>query len=214
MFDEGDRVIVPMRGQIAKRYSRQEMEQQDRKRFDIEVELPGEESAVITKEYDTEEIQCYDCEISSYLRELAGRIIDRFSELSHIDEFIGRENVCFVLSYEPKSSQGRAVFADCRAVKGSYRALMDYRFIITFYEPNVQDMSENQHKILMLHELKHIQDDGKIRPHDVEDFSSILHNYGIDWNKNGQEVPDILAGEKGGKKETKRDKLASKRKTD
>lgn len=212
MFDERDRVIVPVRGRIIKRRTNREMELSGKKRFDIEIELPGEESTVITKEYDTEEIQCYDCEESPYLRELAGRIIDRFSELSHIDEFIGRENICFVMSYEPKTKRGRQILADCRAVKGPYRALVDYQFIITFYEPNIQDLSENQQKILMLHELKHIQEDGKIRPHDVEDFSDILHRYGIDWSNNGQDVPDILAGGGDGK-ETKRHKMASKSKT-
>jgi predicted metallopeptidase len=206
VFNQGDRVIVPMRGQIINRYTKQEMELLRKKRFDIEIELPDEENIVVTKEYDTEEIQCYDCEINLELRSLADKIINRFPELSHIDEFIGRENICYVLSYEPKGDKGKTVFGDCRAVKGSFRALMDYRYIITFYEPNIQDFTENQKKILMLHELKHIQEDGKVRLHDVEDFASILHRYGIDWNNYRQEVPDILAGGDSDK-ETKGNKL-------
>ena len=214
MFNQGDRVVIPVRGWIINRYTKQEMELLRKKRFDIEIKLPDEENTVITKEYDTEEIQCYDCEIDLELRSLAGKILDRFPELSHVDEFIGRENVCYVLSYEPKGDKGKTVFADCRAVKGPFRALMDYRYIITFYEPNIQDFTENQKKILMLHELKHIQEDGKVRLHDVEDFSSILHRYGIDWNNYGQDVPDILAGGDGEEKcGRKRQEMATKSNT-
>jgi predicted metallopeptidase len=213
MFQKDDRVIVPIRGIIIKRRTNLQMELANRKRFDIEVRLPDDESTVIVKDYNTYEIQDYDCEVSEELRSLAERIIDRMPELYYIDEFIGRENICYITSYEPKGNQGKIIFADCRAVKGSYRALLDFRYIITFYEPNMCDFTANQRKILMLHELKHIQEDGKVRPHDVEDFASIIYKYGITWNSHGSDVPDILAGGDDEKNGTKRHKLETKRKT-
>ena len=57
-------------------------------------------------------------------------------------------------------------------------------------------MSENQRKILMLHELKHIgigEKGLKLEEHDREDFADILKRYGIDWNMHGEEVTDILS---------------------
>lgn len=36
-----------------------------------------------------------------------------------------------------------------------------------------------------------------IVPHDIEDFSSILDKYGLDWNEPGKELPDILGGDDG-----------------
>ena len=59
-------------------------------------------------------------------------------------------------------------------------------------------LNENQIKVLMLHELRHIGmgDRGlTIVPHDIEDFSDILEKYGLDWNEYGKELPDILGGE-------------------
>jgi len=68
-------------------------------------------------------------------------------------------------------------------------------------------MTENQKKILMLHELRHIgigEKGFRIENHDVEDFRDILERFGIEWNGFDQEVPDILAevkaGGDGGKK--------------
>ena len=59
-------------------------------------------------------------------------------------------------------------------------------------------LNENQHKILMYHELQHIgigEKGHKIETHDIEDFSNILHKYGLDWNSYDKNVPDILAGD-------------------
>ena len=78
---------------------------------------------------------------------------------------------------------------------GTWTAFLPFDFIITFYEPNIYYMTENQKKILMLHELKHI-DVGErgltIRPHDIEDFKSIIKTYGLEWNDMDQDLPDIL----------------------
>ncbi|EGO63517.1 putative metallopeptidase [Acetonema longum] len=201
MYVEGDRVIVPVKGRIVTRRSKTEMEVDEKKRFDISLEVPGHDG-YLEKDYNTEEIQCYDCEISEELRQLGDRVISKRPELFYIDEYIGRENICYVLSYEPKIDRktGGVVFADCRMVTGPFRALMDYRYIVTFYDPHVQDLTENQKKVLMLHELLHIKDDGKIRPHDIEDFSMILRQYGLDWNDPYRtiDIPDILSEYGGG----------------
>ncbi|OZV10781.1 hypothetical protein CIW83_18350 [Tissierella sp. P1] len=80
----------------------------------------------------------------------------------------------------------------------TYKAYLPYDFIITFYENNTGFLNDNQLKILMYHELKHIgigERGLKINPHDIEDFSDILDKYGLDWNNFGKELPDILGGD-------------------
>jgi hypothetical protein len=135
-----------------------------------------------------------DWEPSESLEKLGNKIIDKIEELSYIRDFEIR--IGYVLSYASKVVKGKTVFADTRKVNGPYQAYLPFDIIITFYEPNIAILSENQIKIVMWHELRHITIGEKgitIRPHEVDDWKSILREYGIDWNEYGHEVPDILA---------------------
>lgn len=142
-----------------------------------------------------------DCEVAEDLQEMGERIIARMPELGHIPTF--GVKVGYVRSYEKKIDKGRTVNADCRKVNKVYGAYLPFDFLITFYEPNIGHMTENQRKILMLHELMHIgigERGYRIEPHDIEDFESILMRHGLHWNGFEQDVPDILAGGDRGKK--------------
>lgn len=136
-----------------------------------------------------------DAETSRSLKLLAEKIIKKFPEFSFIREW--NIKVGYVVSNETKGGE-KIVYADCRKVSTIYKAYLPFDFIITFYEQNTSMLNENQLKILMYHELRHItmgERGLKLRPHDIEDFSSILEKYGLDWNESGKEVPDILGGE-------------------
>lgn len=171
-------------------------------------DLRTEQKENIIKEL-RKELSIADYEVADDLRELAERIIEVRPELSIIRDFDIK--VAYLRSYEAKKDKGRMVNADCRKVSGVYTAFLPYDFIITFYEPNMYHMTENQIKILMLHELKHIgiSERGlRIENHDIEDFADILIHYGLDWNGLDKDVPDILDGGDSGKEkqgmETKR----------
>ncbi len=136
-----------------------------------------------------------DWEPSESLQELGNKVLDKIAELSYIRDFDIK--IGYVLSYERKVNKGKVVFADTRKVNGPYQAYLPFDILITFYEPNVSILSENQQKIVMWHELRHIDIGPKgvtIRPHEVDDWKSILREYGIDWNEYGHEVNDILVG--------------------
>lgn len=135
-----------------------------------------------------------DAEPSKELQQLGEAIISRFIELHFINEY--GIKVGYVISYENKCGQ-KIKYADCRKVSEVYKAYLPFDFVITFYYFNTEIMSENQKKILMLHELKHIQMGEKgllVKPHDIEDFKDILGQYGLEWNEFNREVPDILGG--------------------
>jgi hypothetical protein len=141
------------------------------------------------------DIGIVDAEPSRDMRRLADQIIERFPELSIIPEYgIG---IGYVLSQErPPEKAGKTKYADCRKVKLCYQAWLPYDFIITFYEANTELLSENQKKILMLHELKHVgigEKGLKLEEHNIEDFKDILKRYGIDWNCLDENVIDILS---------------------
>lgn len=152
-----------------------------------------------------------DYEVAEDLRDLAEEVIAKRPELGIIHDFNIR--IAYLRSYEAKQAKGRRVNADCQKVSGAYTAFLPYDFIITFYEPNMNYMNENQIKILMLHELKHIgigERGLRIENHDIEDFADILAHYGLDWDDLDKEVPDILDGGDNGKK---KQGMASTRKT-
>ncbi len=136
-----------------------------------------------------------EAEPSKQLRILANKIIKHFPEFGFIREW--NVKIGYVVSQERKNGE-KMIFADCRKVQEVFKAYLPFDFIITFYERNTGFLNENQQKILMLHELRHItmgEKGLKLRPHDIEDFSDILDKYGLDWNHNGKELPDILGGE-------------------
>lgn len=167
-------------------------------------ELRTEQKAEIIKNF-RKELSLTDYEVADDLRELGEKIISAMPELSVIRDYDAK--IGYVRSYEAKRDKGRQINADCRKVNGTYTAYFPFNFIVTFYEPNVYHMTENQKKILMLHELRHIgigERGFRIENHDVEDFRDILERFGIEWIGFDQEVPDILAevkaGGDGGKK--------------
>jgi predicted metallopeptidase len=156
-------------------------------------------------------LRILDYETADDLRELGEKVINRFPELSFIKEFDIK--IGYIRAYESKTSKGRVTFADCRKVNGPYQAYLPFDFIITFYDPNVAILTENQRKIVMYHELRHIEMTPKgltVRPHDIEDFESILKEHGLNWNQFGNEVPDILddirAGGDDGKEDSQKEK--------
>ena len=161
------------------------------------------------------EIGIIEYEVSAELQQLGEKVIAGMTELAFIKEF--GIKVGYVMSYESKKKDGKIVAADCRKVTSAYTAYLPFDFVVTFYNPNMSYMTDNQKKVLMLHELKHIGIGPKglrIEPHDIEDFASILTTYGLRWNGFSNEVTDILAG--GGdekEKRTKSDRMAARRKT-
>jgi len=159
------------------------------------------------------ELSLVDFEVADDLRVLAEKIISTMPELSIIRDYDAK--IGYVRSYEAKRDKGKQINADCRKVNGTYTAYLPYDFIITFYDPNVYHMSENQKKILMLHELRHIgigERGFRIENHDVEDFRDILDRFGIEWNGFDQEVPDILAAIEVGGDGVKRSKRKGNKK--
>ena len=150
------------------------------------------EKAALIKQY-ARDIGLIKFEIAPDLKELGDKVLDYFSEFSHIKNHGVR--IGYLKSYERKKANGKAVGAECRIIKGVYTAYLPFDFVITFFYPNIHGMSENQLKILMLHELKHIGLNHKgyyLVPHDIEDFSDILTKYGLRWDAFNADVPDIL----------------------
>lgn len=92
---------------------------------------------------------------------------------------------------EKKTGNGtRLVMGECIKVKDAYQWICPYDFMIVVYEQNCVGFTDEQYKILLWHELKHIgvKDEGPepeyyIVPHDYEEFDDIIKAYGLDWSR-------------------------------
>lgn len=141
------------------------------------------------------DLNIVDAEPSKNLEKLGNKIIDKFNDLHFIKNY--EIKIGYVLAYQ-RPPGTKIKYAECRKVLLQYQAYLPYDFVITFYEPNTSMLNENQQKILMYHELRHIgvgEKGLKIELHDIEDFGNILQQYGLDWNSLDKEVPDILEGD-------------------
>lgn len=127
-----------------------------------------------------------DAEIAPDIEEIALGVIAEHSDLQIITALNVR--VGYVRSFERKQSKGRIVFGDCRKVTTVYGAYVPYDFIITLYALNTNILNDEQIKILIWHELKHIKlgDRGlTLAPHDVEEFDEIIQKHGVHWEGYG-----------------------------
>lgn len=126
-----------------------------------------------------------------WMKRLAGKVIKKFDQLDIIDDY--EIKVGYVLSQRSKRSDGKPVYGECQKVDKNVQAFIPYDFIITFYEPNCEELDDNQMAILMYHELRHIgykNGGASIVKHEVQDFNNILNEFGLDWTD--EECPDIL----------------------
>ena len=111
------------------------------------------------------------------------------SEPSLVDIRNSQATISFLTSTNKKTNKGKRVCGECEKVPDKYKWSIPADFTITIFEPNVEDFTEEQKRILVFHELLHVKidfnNDGSetysIRPHNYEDFKEIIDRYGTDW---------------------------------
>ena len=125
--------------------------------------------------------------ISDEYTEIGNDLIQTEEILSDLRE--SDVTIVYLGSEYEKTSHGKSVFGQCEKIPDKYKWSVPCDFTITIFEPNVERFTEEQLRILILHELMHvgIAKDGNeetyfIRPHDIEDFRDIIERYGLDWD--------------------------------
>lgn len=92
----------------------------------------------------------------------------------------------------PKQDGGdKVIKGRCEKVADKFKWGIPADYMITIFEGNCKGMTEEQMKILIFHELLHIEigmdDRGneqyKIKGHDLEDFKLIIDRFGTDWSR-------------------------------
>lgn len=121
--------------------------------------------------------------------EIGAELIDSEQSLSYISD--SEVTICYLSSPAKKTSNSKVVYGQCERVADKNKWAIPCDFTITVFEPNVEGFSDEQLKVLIFHELKHIgiekRDDGtekySIVPHDLEDFREVIDRFGVDWDK-------------------------------
>lgn len=130
------------------------------------------------------------------IKELAEKIIELKEDLFHVRDY----EVGFLYCDTEKKLAGSIVFADCTKTNALLKYYSGFDFIITLYEPNIIDLTDEQLQVLLYHELLHIGIDGKLRQHTVQDFHQILYEHGLDWIEDGRSLEPIIGGDTDGKR--------------
>ena len=97
--------------------------------------------------------------------------------------------ILYLSSDKEKKTKGKLVLGECEKINSKYKWAIPCDFTITLYEPNIVNLNKDQLRILIFHELLHVGIELKngeehyfTRPHDIEDFRTIIDRYGLDWN--------------------------------
>lgn len=103
----------------------------------------------------------------------------------------------------PKADGGEKIIKGrCEKVADKFKWGIPADYMITIFEGNCKGMTEEQIRILIFHELMHIEigmdDNGKeqykVKSHDLEDFKYIIDRFGTDWSK-VDELTELTEGE-------------------
>ncbi len=118
--------------------------------------------------------------INTGYQDIANALICELPELSKIRDV---RIICLSSTHSPKKGD-KIVYGQCEKISEKYKWGIPCDFTITVFEPNVIGFSEEQIKILILHELLHVGVDGDklfVRQHDLEDFKLVIDKYGTNW---------------------------------
>ncbi len=118
---------------------------------------------------------------------LGAEMIRTEPSLQHILD--SQATIVFLSSDCEKRSNGRLVYAQCERVPWKWKWAVPCDFTVTVFDANVARFTDEQMRILLLHELLHvgIDRDGNeeryfLVPHDVEDFREVIDRFGLEWN--------------------------------
>lgn len=119
---------------------------------------------------------------------IAQELIDTEECLEYIRE--SNATIVYLSSDLEKKSKGELVCGECEKIPEKYKWAVPCDFTITVFEPNVERFTDEQIRILLLHELLHVgidrdgnEESYSVKPHDVEDFREVIERYGLDWGQ-------------------------------
>lgn len=130
--------------------------------------------------------------VSEYYEKIAQELIEDEPALESIKEYAPM--IIYLESDYEKKTHGKTVLGLCEKVPSKNKWSIPADFTITIYTENLNkaNFTKYQERIVVLHELLHVGIDKKgmyVKPHDLEDFRTIINEYGAYWD-NASEVSE------------------------
>ena len=116
-------------------------------------------------------------EIRSYVIKLKQKY---FSDLSHIEP----DNMVYAAFSKKRSAKK----AEIRSIKGVWKLFAPFAYILSVHLETWDQLSEQERYYVIYHELLHIPEEGfeqtskdyqKLLRHDLEDFKSLVYEFGV-----------------------------------
>jgi hypothetical protein len=133
--------------------------------------------------------------IKESYRPIAQALVKKFDEISHVMV----NNVLFVEDQiSTKKKAGKTIFAQVSKVPEKWDDIIyqitgrHFDYMMEIYKINIFQMSREQIYALIYHELRHIDTDGEIKGHDIEDWTNMIEKLGADWNVTRNGIPNLL----------------------
>lgn len=126
--------------------------------------------------------------INEEYAEIAAKIIEEEELLSDIAN--SQATIIYLSSDKEKKAKDKIIHAECEKIQDKHKWAIPADYTITVYEPNCIGFTDEQMRILLFHELLHVDikfnPDGSeiysVRDHDYADFKVIIDRYGTDWS--------------------------------
>lgn len=125
-------------------------------------------------------------------RPICYKLVRKFEELRHVKP----ENILFLedTHWTPKGGK-KSWIARIKLVNKEMNSVTGYEYIIETREYYMEKMTIEQVVATMYHELKHIDIDGTLIEHDIEDWSNMVATLGADWATTQATIANILGDE-------------------
>lgn len=124
-----------------------------------------------------------------FYRPIAEKLVLKFKELKHIKP----QKILFIEDMIFESKSGKVTWiAKIGKTNKHFKALTGYEYICQIRNYYVERMSKEQIVALIYHELRHINTDGELIKHDIEDWNNMIATLGTDWATTEAEIKNIL----------------------
>lgn len=129
-----------------------------------------------------------------YFRPIAQKLVDKFDEIKHIHP----QRILFLENTAWSPGKGSTKKTWIARICKANQWLMEtwgYHYIMELKSFFMEKMSKEQVIATVYHELRHIDTDGDIKPHDVEDWDNMVATLGKNWAETKSSIINLLDDE-------------------
>ncbi|NBI08261.1 putative metallopeptidase [Senegalia massiliensis] len=131
--------------------------------------------------------------IKNYIyKSISIKLVEKFKELKHVrpNKILFIEDIYWQKpdSIKPKKHW----MARIKKANKQLESMLGYEYILETRSYYTEMMQKEQLIALIYHELRHIDEYGDIKEHDVEDWDNMIATLGKDWATTKAQIPNLI----------------------